>query len=203
MALDGTYAGLQASVAAFLARGDLAAAIPDFIALAEAQMARKLRCRAMVGQATASISGEFEALPGDFAAPLTMQLDSGQPLDCMTPDALAQKLFFRGETAGTPLAYAVVGSQFQFAPAPDGTYTATLTYFQRPPTLSVANPTSWLLVNHPDAYLYGALTQSALYLQDDDRISVWGELFTTAIDAINGASESLGARLTPGYAFRP
>ena len=38
MALDGTYIGLKASVADFLNRADLTASIPDFIALAEAQM---------------------------------------------------------------------------------------------------------------------------------------------------------------------
>ena len=49
MALDGTYAGLQASIADFLNRTDLAAAIPDFIVLAEAQMARRFVSRATGG----------------------------------------------------------------------------------------------------------------------------------------------------------
>ena len=36
MALDGTYAGLKASVADWLNRADLTAVVPDFITLAEA-----------------------------------------------------------------------------------------------------------------------------------------------------------------------
>jgi hypothetical protein len=197
MALDGTYAGLMASVGDFLARADLVATIPDFIALAEAQMARKLRCRAMVTRATASIASEYEALPGDFAAPISMMLDSGQPLDCVAPDAMARLKWKLGEAAGTPTAYAVVGGEFEFGPAPDGPYTASLTYYARPPALSATTPRNWLLTNHPDAYLYGALSQSAPYLQDDDRLAVWAPLFEAALNDINTASESYG-RLTPG-----
>jgi hypothetical protein len=51
MALDGSYAGLQASIADFLNRGDLSTVIPDFITLAEAQMARRLVSRANAGLA--------------------------------------------------------------------------------------------------------------------------------------------------------
>ena len=197
MALDGTYAGLQASVADFLNRADLAGAVPDFIALAEAQMARKLRCRRMVGRATATVASEYEALPGDFAAPISMWLDSGRPLDCVAPDAMAQLKWGWGETAGTPSAYAVVGGEFEFGPVPDGPYTATLTYYARAPALSDAAPGNWLLTSHPDAYLYGALCQSAPYLQDDERLAVWAPLFEAAIADINAAGESFG-RLTPG-----
>ena len=197
MALDGTYGGLIASVGDFLARADLAAAIPDFIALAEAQMARRLRCRRMVGRAVATVSGEFEALPGDFAAPISMMLNDGAPLDCVAPDAMAQLKWGWGETAGAPTAYAVVGGAFEFGPVPDGAYSATLIYYARAPALSVGAPGNWLLSNHPDAYLYGALSQSAPYLQDDDRLAVWAPLFEAALNDINAADESFG-RLTPG-----
>jgi len=58
--LDGTYAGLKASVADWLNRADLAAVVPDFIALAEGQMNRRLRVRRMVAAATAQVSAEYE-----------------------------------------------------------------------------------------------------------------------------------------------
>ncbi len=45
MALDGTYTGLQASIAGYLHRADLTSNIPDFVALAEARIARDLRLR--------------------------------------------------------------------------------------------------------------------------------------------------------------
>jgi hypothetical protein len=44
---------------------------------------------------------------------------------------------------------------------------------------------NWILRDHPDAYLYGALLQAAPFLRDDERIAVWGGLFERAIDGIN------------------
>ena len=56
MALDGTYNGLQASIAGWLTRSDLAALIPDFITLAEARLNERLRLAPMETQTRVSTS---------------------------------------------------------------------------------------------------------------------------------------------------
>jgi hypothetical protein len=56
MALDGTYAGLQASVARWLDRSDLAADIPDFITLGEARLNDRLRLAGNEAAATLHLS---------------------------------------------------------------------------------------------------------------------------------------------------
>ena len=63
-----TYTDLQTSIANFLARSDLTAQIPDFIALAEASMSRELETRSQEKRATAStVSGnEYLSLPTDL-----------------------------------------------------------------------------------------------------------------------------------------
>lgn len=70
MALDGSYDGLRASIADFLNRGDLTAAIPDFVTLAEGQIARYLvkngPVRQMMGRSDATLDEEYETLPDDF-----------------------------------------------------------------------------------------------------------------------------------------
>lgn len=193
MALDGTFVGLKASVADFLNRTDLTLAIPDFITLAEAQMNRKLRVRRMVIQATATVSTEFASLPSDFAGPISVTLSTGQVLDNITPDKLAQQKYSKGGTAGTPTAYAVVGTQFQFEPAPSAATVVDLIYYQKIPAFSLAP--NWVSANFIDAYLYGTLVQSAPYLQDDERLTVWGSLFTVALQDIEDADrrESYGS----------
>ncbi len=197
MALDGSYAGLKASVADWLNRADLAAVIPDFITLAEGQMNRRLRVRRMVATASASISAAYESLPADFAGALAVTFSDGRQLDFLTPDALAQKTFLHQPSPAEPTHYSVVGTQFQFYPPPDQAYRALLTYYQALPPLA-ANASNWLLATAPDAYLYGALTQAAPYLKDDTRIPIWGELFTSALSDLKAADrESLGTRLTP------
>ena len=76
----------------------------------------------------------------------------------------------------------MVGPSFQFCPIPDAAYTGTLAYWTKLTPLSDAASSNWVLATHPDVYLYGTLVQSAPYLMDDARLSVWGGLFTTALE---------------------
>ena len=87
MALDGSYDGLKASIADFLNRTDLAAAVPDFIRLAEAQMTRRFAGRVRQGQpvprrliqrADAEIDSgtEYLAVPSDFHGPIDFILQA-------------------------------------------------------------------------------------------------------------------------------
>src|SRR5690242_6138617 len=103
MALDGTYTGLKASIADFLNRSDLTAAIPDFITLAEAQMTRRFVGRARQGltyprrivqRSDASIAqgDEFVAVPTDFHGPIdfTLNSDPETVLDYLDPTNFQQ-----------------------------------------------------------------------------------------------------------------
>lgn len=199
MALDGTYAGLKASIADFLNRTDLTAVIPDFIALFEAEANRELRVRQKIISATATVSSEFAELPEDFNGAITVTLPDNSDLDFVSPEGLADRKRWGGTTAqsGTPTCVAVVGSQFQFYPATTSALVVTLTYYQRfTPFSSGAN---WLSTDHIDLYLYGSLVHSAPYLQDDLRLPIWASLALKAINDLKSADkkESYGARLTP------
>ena len=200
MALDGTYTGLKISIADFLNRSDLTSAIPDFIALAEAQMTRRFVGR--VGQglpvprrlvqrsdANVTAGAEFVAVPDDFHGPIEFTL-KGNPevvLDYLDPTTFQQWKEAGSLTGLAPAYYTVVGGEFQVYPVADKAYTAELTYIRRFPALSVTNASNWILADYPDAYLYGALVQSAPYLKDDGRATIWGTLFTAALDDICNA----------------
>ena len=200
MALDGTYAGLKTSIADFLNRSDLTSVIPDFIALAEAQMTRRFVGR--VGQglpvprrlvqrsdANVTAGAEFVAVPDDFHGPIEFVLQ-GNPeavLDYLDPTTFQQWKEASSLTGLAPAYYTVVGGEFQVYPVADKAYTAELTYIKRFPALSVTNASNWILADYPDAYLYGALVQSAPYLKDDGRATIWGTLFTAALDDICNA----------------
>src|ERR1700744_4538937 len=68
MALDGTYTGLQASIASWMNRTDLAAVIPDFVTVVESRIARDLRLRNQIITTTLSATAGVEsvALPADW-----------------------------------------------------------------------------------------------------------------------------------------
>ena len=195
MALD-TYANLKTAIGNFLNRSDLTAVIPDFITLAEAQLMRRLTKRineegkllprsAITRNTGFTIDAETVNVPGDFLGPLTFSIDDqAQQLTYLSPESFAAEKARRGSNAATglPEFYTVIGSVFQFCPAPDTAYTGTLVYWTKLAALSDSNASNWILANHPDVYLYGALAQSAPYLMDDARLTIWGGLFTAALE---------------------
>ena len=208
MSLDGTYTGLKASIADFLNRTDLTTTIPDFIVLAEGQMHRRLIGRQRQGlpiprrlilrsDASFATNDEYVAVPTDIAGPINLQLTASDgtilDLDYLEPvnlQALKSAAFANGDTGsipspGYPVYYTVIGSELQIFPVADQAYTAELTCIKR--LAAVSGATNWILTDYPDAYLYGALVQSAPYLKDDSRITVWGTLFTAALEDICNA----------------
>lgn len=179
-----SYNDLKSSIADWLNRGDLTAVIPDFIALAEAQLERRLPVERMVKRANATIDTPFSAVPADFVSAKSLVLTSTapiQPLEFLSEDELdAKKYVYR--TTGKPLYFTVIGTQFEVLPAPDTGYTAELTYIATLPKLSDSNTSNFILARHPDVYLYGSLMQAAPYLRDDDRVSMWASMYTQAIE---------------------
>ena len=62
-------------------------------------------------------------------------------------------------------------------------------YYQKIAALSDSNTTNWLLTYAPDVYLYGSLLHSAPYLKEDERVTVWGQLYAAAVVQLNLQSE--------------
>lgn len=181
MALD-TYTNLKTAVIGWLNKSTLsngAALAAEFIALAEAQMNRELDTREMTATITVTLSGEELALPCDFAGVRSFRIEGSPalPLEYAPPEA------FDGATGtGKPTRYTVT-DVISFDPVPDSAYQARLRYRKRIPELSAQCATNWLLRKHPDAYLYGALSQAIVYFRDDER-SLIEARYAAALDAI-------------------
>lgn len=185
-----SYSDLKASIGDWLNRADLTAAIPDFISLAEAQMNRRFVAegpvRQMVARADATISTEFGTVPDDFMGTRAFYMNATPTLQLIycEPEQILQRKAQTTQLTGCPRYFSVVGGEFQFFPAPSQAYSAELTFYQRIPALSVSNTTNWLLTLHPDAYLYGALAQSAPYLKDDARLAGWVQIYQAILSDI-------------------
>lgn len=187
-----TYTELLAEVADWLERADLTSRIPTFIQLAEAQMNRALRVQRMIQRATDSIttSDEFKALPANFLEAISYKISDGANVYDLEPTTIDQigEAQAASTTADIPRFYTIngtsVGRQFQHYPAPDRTYSTTLTYFGKPDALSVSVASNWILTEAPDAYLYGALLQAAPYLLDPETAQVWNAGYTAALESL-------------------
>jgi hypothetical protein len=196
-----TYSELKTAVADWLNRSDLTAAIPNFIALAEAQMNRQIRHRKMVTRADATLDTPYFAVPSDWLENIRFQLNTNPvtPLVYQTPEQITETSQVYS-AANQPMFYTMVGQQFQVVPAPSGSFDSELLYYAKIPALSDTNTTNWLLTEAPDVYLYATLTQTAPYLKEDERINTWAGLYQTLVNDMKVADERArigSSKLTP------
>jgi len=198
MALD-TFAGLKATIADYLNRDDLTSVIPSFITIAEAKFNRKLRTRQMIKRANAQIETAFFAYPSDWLQAKEFQLNTNPivRLQFVTEAQGDELKAQRYVTVGQPAYYTITGSQLEFIPTPDTTYSAELTYYAKIPALSDSNTSNWLLAYAPDLYLYGALMEAAPYLKDDERLPVWSQMYISSLGDIEIADQRASVSSTP------
>ena len=181
MALD-TYASLKTAVADWLNKAGLSgvdAKAAEFIALAEAQMNRELDVREMSSTMTVTISDEEMALPCDFAGVRSFRIEGSPayPLEYAKPEE-----FDGAFGTGKPTRYTIT-DRIVFDPVPDAEYEVRMRYRKRIPSLGTGMACNWLLKKHPDAYLYGALSQALIYFRDDDRQTI-RNAYVQALSAI-------------------
>lgn len=175
-----TYEGLKASLANWLNRTDLAAEIPDFIALAEDRLSQEVRIPTI--EKTISITldsnGAFD-IPADFLE-LKYAFYNNNPLERVSLTELRSSLI----TSGSPEIFAREERKFIFQPIP--TMTATdklnLIYYKNVPVLSVLNPTNELLEMGPQLYLYGSLVEASNFLGSDP--SRWETSYQSALSRL-------------------
>jgi hypothetical protein len=181
------YDTLQTAVSNWLHRQDLAVLVPDFIALAENEMSSDIVARSMEARATLAVTAgnAYVTLPSDVLEfrRLLLVTDPASVLRYESPDQISAD--YPTAIVGKPTLYTVIGSTAQLAPIPDANYSLELTYRQSIPSLSVSNPTNWLLINSPNVYLYGALCAAQPYIMDDNRIGLFKNLYAEAVSKIN------------------
>lgn len=188
-----TYTELKAAVADWLARSDLTSQIPDFIALAESEMKRRLR-RTDV-RTTLTISAEETTLPSAVAELRSIHLETGSPsldypLRIGTPEMVAERRARNAAVTGRPTDACIVGGKLVVTPSPDQSYTARVVYFQQLTPLSSSVASNTILAEAPDAYLYGSLLQAEPFLEHDERVPLWQAKFDRAIDQLNTVREN-------------
>jgi hypothetical protein len=189
-----TKAELHTAVANWLNRSDLTDRIPEFIALAEAQLNRNLRTREMLVRKTSPLATQYVNLPPDYLEMTNIELTSTSPpkrLVYATSDRLDDYRAQQNNATGVPVYYTIEGTTIQILPTPDKTYTLQINYFRDISALATLadSGNNWLLIAHPDIYLYGTLLQSAPYLMDPQSIGSWGTLYAQAMQELQLVDE--------------
>ena len=182
-----SYTTLQTAVKNWIDRGDLDTKIPDFIALAEARIARRLRVRGVEERSTTvMVSGqEYYSLPTDFLEARRIKINSSpiRVLKYKTPTQITE--MYPSGTIGDSKYYTIIGNELQLKPSPNSTDTLEIAYFTKLLPLSNSNLTNWLTANAPDLLLYGSLIEAEAYLVNDPRIAIWKNAFDEAMNEWN------------------
>ena len=186
-----TYAELQTSITNWLNRDDLTAVTPDFISLTEASINRDLRHYKMINRVDAALDSRYVQMPADWIETVRFGITSGTTyrIELISRDDMLEYRQNNNDTAGIPRFYANIGDTIEVFPTPNAEYQMQLQYYAKTPELSASNASNWLLASAPDIYLYGALIQSAPYLNDDARIQTWAALYQSVLDSLQKASD--------------
>ena len=185
------YTDLLASLAGWSNRTDLTAIIPDFVALAEARIARDLRTRQMITTTTLTTVANSQgvALPSNWLETENLSVLGSPPVTLLviTPEFMDSK-YPAGYQTGKPAAYCVVGNTMQLGPTPDSAYSISMDYYAKISALSTTS-SNWLLASHPGVYLSAAMAELSLYLQDDQRITLWDQKYRSEVAALQDADD--------------
>lgn len=188
-----TFTTLKTAIADFLNRDDLSSSIDNFIALAESGINRDIRHWKMEKRSSGqqSAGDEYAQVPADWMETIRFHVtDNGtSPLNLISRAAMSDKRASNEDATGTPTHYTHADGQFQLYPTPSADTNTELLYYAKTEALSASNSSNWLLLEAPDVYLYGALVHSAPYLGEDERVTVWAQMYAAAIQQLNRTSD--------------
>lgn len=186
-----TYDSLTSSVLQYLERSDAAVvnAIPTFITLCEFEIAQNIKTLGQmeVVDSVMQIGNPVIQKPARWRKTTSMTLSNEgvkQPMFVRKLEYLNNYAQDVTET-GTPLYYADYDYDNWFvSPTPDKAYAFEALCYTRLQPLSSSNQTNWLTQNAPNAMLFGTLKQTAPFLKNDARLTLWKQMFDEALNAL-------------------
>ena len=195
-----TQSQLQTSVDNWLARDDVAATgtdWPQILLNAEAEISRDIRTVVQEQRLTiTTASSRFENLPTDYLEMRQIFIDDTNGrrfLEYQTPEVIREQSTWQSgrrtsfySIEGDDSVNGIGDIRLVLAPAPDPSNPQDIEvlYWARFPALVNPTDTNWLLQNHYDVYLYQALKQAAIYLQESELAQVYDGYYQTAREAL-------------------
>lgn len=183
-----SYNDLKTEVAGFLHRADLTSDIPTLILLAEKRIQREVRTPDMETSYSGTIAAGVIAVPSDFLEwkAVYINSDGANILQVKTFEWILAHYPTRSSD-GLPKFIARAGSNFEFGPYPDSTYSVKGLYYKRLTTVS----SSWnaLATANQDLYLYASLAAASAFISDDPHIALWEQAYVTTRDGLNREGE--------------
>lgn len=188
MTID-SYAKVQATVARWLARPDLGEYIPNFIELAENRLNRILADNVnLVKKCRLTFTSPNYCVPDDFNGMVSLSYDT--PCGGVLRYKPASDFFDLPAGGGIPNFFTISAGQISIWPGPGDAIALTARYRIRLDALNLGS--NWLLENHQDAYIWGALVEAADFLgATEDRGPLWQNKFDRCMAEINRQAQDI------------
>jgi hypothetical protein len=198
MALD-SYDNLKLAVADWLNKTSLTAQIPDFITLAEVRLRRELKDWLRTTLTATNVTGDYP-LPASVLEVKSVSYNDGAagshnfPLDLLSKEMYQNLMDAQSILTSLPGQGCYVDTDvlnntttLRFWPptgatAPIANLLIEVTGYL--PALSASAQTNALLRDAPDLYLFGALAESAPYLQHEERLPTWEARLAAGVKAL-------------------
>lgn len=179
---------LVAAMGARMNRIDLAGPAADAVVLYEAEANRQFRTPEMLMTTILLANARVVSLPVDYLQMKRLtSLYQGQRRNLEPMGTESTTRYDPGVSTGQPRWYDIVDQQIELMPAPGGSASLELVYYQRIPPLATAP--NWLIAVAPDVYLYGALKHLAVLRGDDQRLANYMGLYNEAAAALSRVSK--------------
>jgi len=184
------YGDLKSAVASYLNRSDLTSYIPDFIRLAERRISYgsdqpfpslPVRVPAMQATATGTTSGSI-AYPTGFLEVIRLACSDGNYSWDLEYATNATYTSYANKS-DRPAVYSFLGNAIKTAGTGSASY--TLDHYAALTALSADGDTNWLITNAPDVYLFGALLESAPFIQDLQMVQGWHGMYRSIVGSLN------------------
>jgi hypothetical protein len=181
-----SYSTLKTEAGAYYGnRSDLTAKWGGFIQLCEAEMNRILRVNPQHGVSTLTAASSVLTMASDAAKPRTIrQTETNKPKILWTDIATIENYLSEISETGNPEWAAEIDGTIYLAPAPSDGVTFRVTYLKKVPALSDSATTNWMLLRHPDIYLFGTLAQAAVYDHDDQARANYEQKFQLGLASV-------------------
>lgn len=192
MAVTMSYNSLVEMVQQYMERddADFVAQIPNLIALAESNIAAELRTylQLIVVETTLAENQTVLDKPARWRKTVSMKVN-GQPVLLRSQDYVSQ--YLSESDPSRPKYYADYDwSHWNFAPLPDQEYPVEIIYYAEVQPLDETNQQNLWTAVAPQAMLYGTLLQAQGYLKALDKLPVWKQYYTDALQALKKEDDS-------------
>jgi hypothetical protein len=169
---------------------EITANIDSFLRLVEAPINRRLAIQKMSFKAqTPTVVGqEFYVLPSDFLSVRDIRvwdnslITSRRVYSLLSPELM--DIQSRWPDGGQY--YNLSGDSIQLLPIPTEANVLEIDYYAKLVPLTSTNTTNWASLNHPDAYVFGLMTEINAFVKDATASALWNQRFNDALDQIKG-----------------